>query len=309
MLTVDLDGAISIPKGIRMSREESTSERLLREIGERDRRLKDVGGNKHLRAYQGAIEPPLTSRSLLRASRRLAPDPSAAMNYGAPRSNMAREARGGRSVAQAPRAELATHAAPEPLPGIVSRDDGLAFVGLVVHAKDDHRHGSATSVQLPTDRPVHYRPLRRSAAPRTSDDMPAKIREMSARTMNKTTPDSPARNASGHLTRPEVILGLGILVLAVVARFMPRSGLWLDEALSVNISTESLGDIGTRLRADGHPPLYYALLHFWTNLGGTGDWWVRALSGVISVIGIPLAWLAGRRLFESPESSLATRCR
>ena len=102
--------------------------------------------------------------------------------------------------------------------------------------------------------------------------------------MNKTTPDSPARNASGHLTRPEVILGLGILVLAVVARFMPRSGLWLDEALSVNISTESLGDIGTRLRADGHPPLYYALLHFWTNLGGTGDWWVRALSGVISVI-------------------------
>ncbi|WP_293843157.1 helix-turn-helix transcriptional regulator [Sphingopyxis sp.] len=100
-----------------MSREESTSERLLREIGERDRRLKDVGGNKHLRAYQGAIEPPLTSRSLLRASRRLAPDPSAAMNYGAPRSNMAREARGGRSVAQAPRAELATHAAPEPLPG------------------------------------------------------------------------------------------------------------------------------------------------------------------------------------------------
>ena len=124
--------------------------------------------------------------------------------------------------------------------------------------------------------------------------------------MNKTTPDSPARNASGHLTRPEVILGLGILVLAVVARFMPRSGLWLDEALSVNISTESLGDIGTRLRADGHPPLYYALLHFWTNLGGTGDWWVRALSGVISVIGIPLAWLAGRRLFESPESSLAS---
>jgi mannosyltransferase len=86
------------------------------------------------------------------------------------------------------------------------------------------------------------------------------------------------------------------VVAGTVVRFWPRSDLWLDEALSVNIARLPIGDIGEALRRDGHPPLYYLLLHVWTGLGGTGDWWVRALSGLISLVGYPLSYLAGTRV-------------
>ena len=47
--------------------------------------------------------------------------------------------------------------------------------------------------------------------------------------------------------------------------------------------------------ACGHPPLYYFMLHGWMNVFGSGDIAVRALSGVISVLTLPLAWWAARR--------------
>jgi len=93
------------------------------------------------------------------------------------------------------------------------------------------------------------------------------------------------------------LLGLTALsvVLGVVARLAPRSDLWLDEALSVNIARLPLGQIPDALRNDGHPPLYYVLLHFWTVVD-TSNWWVRALSALIALVGFPLAYLVGRRV-------------
>jgi mannosyltransferase len=90
---------------------------------------------------------------------------------------------------------------------------------------------------------------------------------------------------------------LGAIVAAgVVLRFVQRSPLWLDEALSVNIARLPLGDIFEALRHDGHPPLYYLLLHYWMAVFGEGDAAVRALSGVFAVAALPLAWLAGQRV-------------
>ena len=78
-------------------------------------------------------------------------------------------------------------------------------------------------------------------------------------------------------------------------RFSTTSSLWLDEALSVNISQLPAGDLVRWLRHDGHPPLYYLLLHVWTDVFGTGDIAVRAMSGVFGLLTLPLAWIAGRR--------------
>lgn len=93
---------------------------------------------------------------------------------------------------------------------------------------------------------------------------------------------------------------VAVTVLAVVAgvalRFLTRSGLWLDEALSVNIAELPLGEIAGALRQDGHPPLYYYLLHVWIGVVGDGDVAVRALSGAVAVASLPLAYLAGRRI-------------
>jgi mannosyltransferase len=87
-----------------------------------------------------------------------------------------------------------------------------------------------------------------------------------------------------------------IVLLGVVVRFVQRSPLWLDEALSVNIAQLPLGDLFEALRHDGHPPLYYLLLHFWMELVGESDAAVRALSGVLAVAALPLMGIAGRRL-------------
>jgi mannosyltransferase len=79
-------------------------------------------------------------------------------------------------------------------------------------------------------------------------------------------------------------------------RFVTTSNLWLDEALSLNIAQLPVGDLLDALRHDGHPPLYYLLLHLWVDVVGDGDTAVRALSGIFGVAGLPLAWIAGRRL-------------
>ncbi len=87
-----------------------------------------------------------------------------------------------------------------------------------------------------------------------------------------------------------------MLVIGVVLRFVTRSELWLDEALTVNIAHVPIGDLLDALRRDGSPPLFYVLLHGWIDLFGTGDMAVRALSGVIGLAALPAAWYAGRRV-------------
>jgi mannosyltransferase len=89
---------------------------------------------------------------------------------------------------------------------------------------------------------------------------------------------------------------VAIVALGVALRFIARSPLWLDEALSVNIARLPLGRIGPWLRHDGHPPLYYWLLHGWTALFGTGDTAVRSLSGVFGLALLPLVWIAANRI-------------
>lgn len=81
---------------------------------------------------------------------------------------------------------------------------------------------------------------------------------------------------------------------AIRLRFVTDSPLWLDEALTVDIARLPLGDIGAALRHDGHPPLFYWLLHGWIDLFGSGDVAVRSLSGIFGVVAMPLGWLAGR---------------
>jgi mannosyltransferase len=92
-----------------------------------------------------------------------------------------------------------------------------------------------------------------------------------------------------------VVVALVAVVAGIVLRFVTSSPLWLDEALSVNIAELPLGDIPDALRRDGHPPLYYVLLHGWIGLFGSGDLAVRALSGIVAVLTLPLAYVAGCR--------------
>ncbi|HRA68502.1 MAG TPA: glycosyltransferase family 39 protein, partial [Caldilinea sp.] len=76
--------------------------------------------------------------------------------------------------------------------------------------------------------------------------------------------------------------------------------LWLDEAFSIWMARQPLGDLlGWIVRIDQHPPLYYVLLHGWLALSDS-EGWVRSLSAIFSTTTIPLFYgfvrtLAGGR--------------
>ena len=94
------------------------------------------------------------------------------------------------------------------------------------------------------------------------------------------------------------------VLIGTLFRFTSTSKLWLDEALSVNIARHSLGQIVHLLKHDGAPPLYYVLLHFWMTLVGDGDTHVRALSGVFSVLTLPVVYLLLRKVWGAQAALL-----
>lgn len=98
-------------------------------------------------------------------------------------------------------------------------------------------------------------------------------------------------------TRPAAsLLALAaVAAVGIALRLYTRSDLWLDEALTVNTSRLPVGDLLEQLRHDGHPPLYYLLLHVWMKVFGEGDEAVRSLSGIFGLATLPLFWVAAKR--------------
>jgi len=108
---------------------------------------------------------------------------------------------------------------------------------------------------------------------------------------------------------PVWLIALVALCVAagIVLRFVTTSALWLDEALTVNIATVPLDELRSALEQDGAPPLYYMLLHFWTDWFGTGDVSVRFLSGAFAVAALIPMWFAARRLAGADDPANGRR--
>lgn len=98
-----------------------------------------------------------------------------------------------------------------------------------------------------------------------------------------------------RLSRPVAVAAWVLVAAGAALRLGSASPLWLDEALSANIASLPVADLLDALRRDGHPPLYYLLLHGWSAVVGEGDHAVRALSAVLGLATLPLLWAAGRR--------------
>jgi mannosyltransferase len=104
---------------------------------------------------------------------------------------------------------------------------------------------------------------------------------------------------------PFLLLAIGALGGLLRACQIGSKGLWLDEAFSVWLGWQPLGEMLSWLvRIDQHPPLYYILLHFWMVLGD-GAATVRALSALLGTLTIPVIYLLGRRLADGKVGLLA----
>ncbi len=96
------------------------------------------------------------------------------------------------------------------------------------------------------------------------------------------------------------LLWLGGLLLAALALRLwglASESIWLDEATSIVLARMSLPDMVRWTAVDIHPPLYYAILHFWLALGD-GEAQVRLLSVVCGVCSVAFLYLLARRLFN-----------
>lgn len=115
-------------------------------------------------------------------------------------------------------------------------------------------------------------------------------------------PVRPAVSARGEVAsdgrRHRLLVGAVVLTVAaaIALRLVSSGELWLDESLSVQIARKPLPQLFAALRQDGAPPLYYLLLHGWMAVFGTGTYAVRALSSVIGIVTLPLAYRTGKRL-------------
>lgn len=104
---------------------------------------------------------------------------------------------------------------------------------------------------------------------------------------------------------------LSILLILAVGSFLRIYGLgveslWLDESISVDFSSGSVGSIVTETSSRNNPPLYWIMLHYWMNLFGTSEVAARSLSAIWGILAILVTYLVGRELFNSKIGLIAS---
>lgn len=104
-----------------------------------------------------------------------------------------------------------------------------------------------------------------------------------------------------RITWPRLAAGAGICSLVALSVWLRTRSLgqpyWIDEALSVGISSHPIGEIPGLLRQDGSPPGYYLLLRGWIQVFGDGESATGALSLMFAIACIPAGFWSGRALF------------
>jgi mannosyltransferase len=95
-------------------------------------------------------------------------------------------------------------------------------------------------------------------------------------------------------------VGLILFVLVVASLFIRTRSIgqqfWMDEAITVGISSHHLSAIPGILRQDGSPPLFYLLLHFWMLMVGNGEAATHWLSEIFAVLTIPIGYWGGLKI-------------
>src|SRR5688572_1517967 len=77
-----------------------------------------------------------------------------------------------------------------------------------------------------------------------------------------------------------------------------------DAAYSVHVAGGSLAEITLGRVSDGHPPLYYWLLHATLGLFGATEYATRLPTAMTGLLAVPFAWQAARRI--TPSAVLVT---
>jgi mannosyltransferase len=98
-----------------------------------------------------------------------------------------------------------------------------------------------------------------------------------------------------------LLAGVTLIALVALSAYVRTRAIggsfWMDEGLSVGISSHAFTAIPGVLRQDGSPPLYYMLLHVWMDVFGRSETAVHWLSLSAALLTIPAAMWAGWSLW------------
>jgi len=90
-----------------------------------------------------------------------------------------------------------------------------------------------------------------------------------------------------------------ILWLAFALRVwqLGAQSLWYDEAVSLFIARQAIPDLLAHTAGDIHPPLYYALLHYWLAWTGASEFAAAYFSLFFGVLLVALGFRLARDAF------------
>jgi mannosyltransferase len=101
----------------------------------------------------------------------------------------------------------------------------------------------------------------------------------------------------------------GLAVLLGISAWLRTGSLnaafWIDEAISVGVSSYGFFEVPDVLRLDGSPPLYYLLLNLWMQAFGDGEIATHTLSLIFALLCVPVAWWAGHSLYGARTGWIA----
>ena len=104
----------------------------------------------------------------------------------------------------------------------------------------------------------------------------------------------------------EIALTILILTGAALRLWGLGQGFWRDEAQGLFIAAKAFpGGIISALSHDGHPPLYYLLVHVWGLVFGYGELAIRLFSALCGLAAIPAVYALGRRLYDKQSALIA----
>lgn len=97
-----------------------------------------------------------------------------------------------------------------------------------------------------------------------------------------------------------------LLVLAAITRFatIAKASIWHDEGFTMMLIARNPAEIWAGSGRDVHPPLFYELLHFWTNLFGRSELAARSMSAVAGIVTIYVCYLLVKRYFAKTTGYL-----
>ena len=101
-----------------------------------------------------------------------------------------------------------------------------------------------------------------------------------------------------------VWLGMAVGIFFRVHHLGTES-LWFDEGYTAWMVSHPPGEIIRLIRADTAPPLYYLLLHEWTQIFGRSEIALRSLSTVFSIFTLLIAIGIARRMLRNPAAVAA----